>query len=189
MNTFSSYRLPIGGNMDFKPKNFLLGICLFLVLFFVVSKSHAQSSNNNHLMMSVGALYEQGFDATVSYEHETRYHNAWEYFATYYIKYEEDPVANHITKDSFWNSYNTWHIGIVYKPCVSRGRNHHGNFRIGASGGSDLNKFKGGVHVGYEHSYALKHRWEVFFQVKEDVIIKGEDLFRTGVTLGIKVPL
>ena len=185
-----SYHILNGnGIIDFRSKPFLQALCFLLALFYTTSDIHAQSSNNNHLMFSVGALYERGFDTTLAYEHETKYHNAWEYFGTYYVKYEEDPSAGHITKDSFWNSYNTWHIGIVYKPCVSRGRNHHGNVRIGASGGSDLNKFKGGVHIGYEHSYALKHRWELFFQVKEDVIIKGEDLFRTGVAAGIKVPL
>ena len=61
--------------------------------------------------------------------------------------------------------------------------------RIGASGGSNLNDFVGGVHVGYEHSYALRGGWEFFFQVRTDVIIRGEDLFRTGVALGMKMPL
>ena len=38
-------------------------------------------SNDNHLRLGFGALYERGFDVTLSYEHETKYHNAWEYFA------------------------------------------------------------------------------------------------------------
>jgi hypothetical protein len=29
----------------------------------------------------------------------------------------------------------------------------------------------------------------LFAQVKSDLIIKGEDLFRTGVVLGVKIPL
>ena len=184
------YHFPQGDGMnDFRPKSFLVALCILLALFFVTSNLHAQSSNNNHLLMSVGALHERGFDATIAYEHEARYHHAWEYFATYYVKYEEDPSVGHVTPDSFWHSYNTWHIGIVYKPCISRGRNRHGNVRIGASGGSDLNQFRGGIHIGYEHSYALTHRWELFFQVKEDVIIQGEDLFRTGIVGGVKIPL
>lgn len=176
------------GVTDFidKRNTILLSVCM---LFFLSAIKGYGQSNSNHAMVSIGALYERGFEATISYEHEGLYHNAWEYFGTVYTKYEDDPNAGHITKDSFWNGYNTWHLGIVYKPCISRGRNHHGNVRIGASGGSDLHKFKGGVHIGYEHSYALKHRWELFFQVKEDVIIKGEDLFRTGITFGVKVPL
>lgn len=97
--------------------------------------------------------------------------------------------AGHVTKKSFWHNYNSWHLGIVYKPCVNRGRNHHGNVRIGASGGSDLHDFVGGVHLGYEHTYALKGGWELFFQVKEDVIIGSGLSWRTGGSVGLKLPL
>ena len=55
--------------------------------------------------------------------------------------------------------------------------------------GSDTDKFVGGGTVGYEHSYCLHNDWEVFFQVKEDVVVRGEDLFRTGVSVGVKIPL
>lgn len=167
----------------------LLGVLVVLLTFFVATRSHAQS-NNNHLMLSAGMSYERGLDASIAYEHGSKYHNAWEYFAAYHIKYDDDPVAGHITKKSFWDSYNSWHVGICYKPCVTRGRNHHGNVRLGASGGSDLSDFVGGIHVGYEHSFALKGGWELFFQVKEDVIIpRSGDLFRTGAMFGVKVPL
>ncbi len=165
------------------------GLALLVLSVCSVLPVRAQGSNQDRLMLSVGALYERGFDATVAWEHETKYHHAWEYFATGYLKYCDDPDAGHVTTKSFWDSYNTWHVGIAYKPCVSRGRNHHGNARLGISGGSDRHRFVGGIHVGYEHSYALKQGWQLFFQVKEDVIIKGDDLFRTGVAVGVKVPL
>jgi len=161
---------------------------LALLLFPCSLASHAQS-NSNHLMLGIGALYEHGLDATLSYEHSGRYHNAWEYFATYYVKYADDPDAGHITRNSFWHHYNTWHVGIAYKPCVTRGRNHHGNVRIGASGGSDLHDFRGALHAGYEHTYSLKGGWELYLLFKEDIVIEGEDLFRTGVSVGLKVPL
>ena len=68
-----------------------------------VTSAFAQmSSNVNHLKFAVGALYERGLDATISYEHETRYHHAWEYFANGYIQWAEDPDAGHVTKQSFW---------------------------------------------------------------------------------------
>lgn len=172
---------------DFRP--LLLGMLAFLLTFFVTTRSHAQS-NNNHIMVGIGMSYERGLDASIAYEHGIKYHNAWEYFGAYHIKYEDDPVAGHITKDSFWNSYNSWHLGVCYKPCVTRGRNHHGNVRLGVSGGSDSKDFICGIHVGYEHSFALKGGWELFFQIKEDVIIpRSSDLFRTGAMFGVKVPL
>jgi hypothetical protein len=47
----------------------------------------------------------------------------------------------------------------------------------------------GGIHLGYEHNYVLRGGWQLFCQVKTDLMIKGEDLFRTGIVLGVKLPL
>lgn len=162
---------------------------LFIMMSIMLFSTVQAQTNDNHLLLSVGALYERGLDATIAYEHGSKYHNAWEYFATGYVQYDDDPDAGHITKKSFWHNYNSWHLGIAYKPCVTRGRNHHGNLRIGASGGSDTHDFVGGVHVGYEHTYALKNGWELFFQVKEDAIINSGMDWRTGISLGCKLPL
>lgn len=49
-------------------------------------------------------------------------------------------------------------------------------------------KVLGGIHVGYEHSYALRKGWKLFWQAKCDLMIKGEDLFRTGIVIGVKIP-
>lgn len=162
---------------------------LLLLLLFVPSSETAAQKNNNHLMFSVGAFYERGLEATIAYEHSGKYHNGWEYFAGYYLKYEDDPLAGHITTESFWNSYRNIRFGVAYKPCVVRGRNHHGNLRLGGSAGTNTKEFVGGLHVGYEHDFALKHGWELFFQIKEDVVFGGGDTFRTGIALGFKAPL
>lgn len=172
----------------FRRQNIIALIVLALAML-CISRAQAQS-NNNHLTLGVGALYERGLDATLAVEHSTRYHNAWEFFGNYYIQWADDPEAGHVTKKSFWNNYNSWQLGICYKPCVSRGRNHHGNLRIGAGGGSDLSDFVAGIHFGYEHTFALYSGWEFFLQIKENVIIpRSGDLFRTGIALGVKVPL
>lgn len=180
----SMYLSSGGGDLR---KLFLL-LLVFLFVFFGYSNCKAQS-NCNHVQAAFGLLYERGMDVTLSYEHESRYHNAWEYFVNGYLKWYEDPVAGHVTTDSFWNSYNTWEIGLAYKPCVIRCRNNHGNARLGFGGGSDLHRFVGYLHVGYEHSFALCGGWELFFRVKEDISIKGRDLFRTGADIGVKIPL
>ena len=62
---------------------------LALMLMAVATAGYAQN-NSNRINFGVGALYERGFDATLSVEHETKNHNAWEYFANYYIKYDKD---------------------------------------------------------------------------------------------------
>ena len=159
------------------------------MLFIVtLTSSHAQDGSNR-ISLSTGVLYERGLDLTLSYEHETKYHNAWEYFGNVYLKWDECASCGHVCPDSFWKNYRTYDFGIAYKPCVVRGRNNHGNVRIGASVGSDTDKVIGGIHVGYEHSYALRAGWQIFWQVKTDIMIKGLDTFRTGAALGIKYSL
>lgn len=159
------------------------------MLFIVtLTSSHAQDGSNR-ISLGTGVLYERGLDLTLSYEHETKYHNAWEYFGNVYLKWDECASCGHVCPDSFWKNYRTYDFGIAYKPCVVRGRNNHGNVRIGASVGSDTDKVIGGIHVGYEHSYALRSGWQIFWQVKTDIMIKGLDTFRTGAALGIKYSL
>lgn len=162
----------------------LIAICLMANMTSVKAQQ-----NSDRISLGFGCLYERGLDVTLSYEHETKYHNAWEYFVNGYIKWDECASCGHVCPESFWNNYRSYGFGFAYKPCVARGRNHHGNMRLGASGGSDTHDFLGGIHLGYEHNYTLSHGWKLFWQVKTDVMIKGEDLFRTGIVLGVKLPV
>lgn len=141
------------------------------------------------LSLGVGLLYENGMDVTLAYEHEMNYRHAWEFFANGYLKWTECKSCGHICPESFWRNYRTYGFGVAYKPCVVRGRNHYGNLRIGASAGSDTNKFLAGIHVGYEHNYVLRSGCTLFWQVKSDMMIKGADLLRTGIVLGVKLPI
>lgn len=168
--------------------NKILRYSLLLATAVLSLTVHAQT-HGDYLMLQTGASYPNGLEATLAYEHETRYHSGWEYFASYYLKYAKDPVAGHVTSKSFWQDYNTWNVGVAYKPCVTRGRNHHGNVRIGISGGSDLHHAIGMAHVGYEHTYTLYNGWAFYFQVREDVGIRLRDTFRTGAYIGLKIPL
>ena len=162
-------------------------LLLSLLTIFTMGMA-ANAQNNNHVSLGVGLLYENSADVTLSYEHETKYHNAWEYFGNACIKWDECASCGHICPESFWKNYRTWGLGIAYKPCVTRTRNSHGNLRIGGSLGSDTDKFLAGIHVGYEQNYSLRGGWKIYWQVKSDCIIKGQDLFRTGVAIGIKLP-
>ena len=137
---------------------------LSLMLGLCVSVSSFAQSHSDRISVGVGALYQRGLDATIS-------------------------SCGHVCPESFWNNYRTWGIGAAYKPCVARGRNNYGNLRIGASAGSDTDKFVGGLHVGYEHNFALRHGWGLFVQAKCDLTLpKREDLFRSGIVIGFKIP-
>ena len=179
--------------MSIKHKHTKIRLTLLLLLVIAAMQPERvkaqMSSNVNHINVSAGVLYQRGLDATVSFEHKTKYHNAWEFFVSGYIKWEKDAETGKVTHDSFFHSYCTYNAGITYKPCVIRGRNHHGNLRIGASVGSDTEDVIGIGHIGYEHTYALYSGWEVFWQLREDITIGGKDLLRTGVALGVKIPI
>ena len=164
-------------------------ILMILVAVLTVSATAFAGDRDRRVSFGVGLLYENGLDATLSYERENAYHNAWEFFANGYLKWDKCASCGHVCPDSFWKNYRSWSIGAAYKPCVVRGRNHYGSFRFGGSLGSDTHKVPGGVHAGYEHNYRLRGGWQVYWQVKSDLMIKGKDLFRTGIVLGVKLPV
>ena len=162
-------------------------ILLMLVAIIGLATSASATENTNRFKVGVGLLYENGLDLTIAYEREIGNHNAWEFFANGYIKWNDCASCGHVCPDSFWKNYRSWGVGAAYMPCVVRGRNHYGNLRLGGSLGSDTHRVLGGIHLGYEHSYVLKGGPELFWGVKTDLMIKGEDLFRTGITLGFKI--
>ena len=135
-------------------------IVLALVAIVAFAITGKAQSNSDRLSLGVGCLYQNGLDLTLSYEHEGKYHHAWEFFANGYIKWAECASCKHICPESFWKNYRSYGFGVAYKPCVVRGRN-----------------------------YVLRGGWQLFCQVKTDLMIKGEDLFRTGIVLGVKLPL
>ena len=163
-------------------------ISLILASLCIAVSASAQR-NSDRVSLGVGLLYENGLDATIVYEHELSYHNAVEVFANGYLKWADCASCGHVCPESFWRNYRSYSLGVAYKPCVVRGRNHAGNVRIGASFGSDTERFLAGIHVGYEHNYVLRSGWVLYWQVKSDLMIKGRDLFRTGVVLGFKIPV
>lgn len=176
-------------NVELKMKNLAVRKSLvILILMLATTLQGFADDRQGRVQIGTGLLYERGMDLTVGYEYETNYHHAWEFFGNLYLKWDECADCHHVCPDSFWGSYNTWGVGAAYKPCVLRSRNHHGNLRIGGSLGSDRHKVLGGIHVGYEHNYALRGGWKLFWQVKSDLMIKGKDLFRTGIVIGVKIP-
>ena len=156
-----------------RTRNRLLALA---VAMFALSVSAQAQRNTGRLSLGAGLLYRNGMDVTLAYEHETNYHNAWEFFANGYLQWKECGTCGHVCPESFWRNYHTYGFGVAYKP-------------IGASGGSDTKKFLAGIHLGYEHNYVLRSGWVFFWQVKGDVMIKGADLLRAGVGLGVKLPI
>ena len=167
-------------------------LSLFALLMFPLlgtgGRAFAQN-RTDHINLGVGYLIENTLEGTLSFEHETKYHNSWEYFINSSLKYEDCKDCGHICNESFWSNYNTIGGGVCYKPCIVRGRNNHGNLRLGASGNyASTGSFVTGLHVGYEHSYALRSGWNMYWQVKCDGHINGRDAISGGFVIGLKIP-
>ena len=161
-------------------------ILFALMAVVAMCNSVFASDKDGRIQIGAGLLYENGLELTVGYEKETKHHNAWEFFANGYIKWDKCGDCGHVCPDSFWKNYRTWSVGAAYKPCVYRGRNNHGNLRFGASLGSDTHEVIGGIHAGYEHSYVMRGGWKLFWQAKTEFVINGEDWFKTGIAIGVK---
>ena len=157
---------------------------IITLIAVTMAVSAGAQSHGNRIGIGAGAMYRNGLDATLFWEHETRYHNAWEFFADGYLQYDQE-------SESFFKNHKNLTAGIAWKPCVYRTRNNYGSVRVGASAGSDMSKVIAGIHAGYEHSYAFTHGWQFYWRAKVDVVLpKREigDILRGGIAVGIKFP-
>lgn len=96
----------------------IVSVSVAIVVFAITVKAQ---NNSDRLSLGVGCLYQNGLDLTLSYEHEGKYHHAWEFFANAYIKWAECASCKHICPESFWKNYHSYGFGVAYKPCVVRG--------------------------------------------------------------------
>ena len=63
-------------------KKSLAHTLVLIVICFMASMTPAMAQqNSDRISLGFGCLYERGWDVTLAYEHETKEHNAWEYFA------------------------------------------------------------------------------------------------------------
>ena len=155
---------------------------LMIAVVLLTTVMAKAQDNSNRIGVGLGGFYRPAASATLFWEHETRYHNAWEFFATGSLKLDdiEDLGAN----------YRCWGVGAAWKPCVFRARNRFGSARIGVSLGAAPTDFLAGIHAGWQHSYALRKGWQFYWQAGVDVMLpRRDDLFRFGAGVGIKMPV
>ena len=155
---------------------------LMIAVVLLTTVMAKAQDNSNRIGVGLGAFYRPAASATLFWEHETRYHNAWEFFATGSLKLDdlEDLGAN----------YRCWGVGAAWKPCVFRARNRYGSARVGVSLGAAPTDFLAGIHAGWQHSYALRRGWQFYWQAGVDVMLpRRDDLFRVGAGVGLKMPV
>ncbi len=156
-------------------------LTLTAVLLAIAAEASAQD-NVNRIGIGAGAFFRPAASATLFWEHETDYHNAWEVFAVASLKLDN--------LDDLSSNYKTWGVGAAWKPSLYRARNRCGSARIGVSLGAAPVEFLAGIHAGWQHSYALRGGWQFYWQAGLDLMLpRRDDLFRAGAVVGFKLPV
>ena len=147
------------------------------VLLMTAVMAKAQD-NTNRIGVGLGGYYRPAASMTLFWEHETRYHNAWEFFAEGRVLFHGD-LSQLSQVSQIWDSAGKqWGVGAAWKPCVYRARNRYGSARIGVTLGAAPTDFLAGIHAGWQHSYALRKGWQFYWQAGVDLMIpKRYDLF------------
>ena len=147
--------------------------------------SHAQ--DNRSVNLSAGLLYPNTLDATLSYEIETKYHNAWEFFANGAAKWKDCPSCGHVCAESFWKDHY-WGGGVLYKKQLRRFKNSTLRFRIGPECGAHTGDYFFAVEGGLEYNYVFQNRMQLSVIQKNQVGFFHGDTFRNGIIIGLKIP-
>ena len=158
---------------------------LTLIIALTACLAPALAQNNwDRIGIGAGVGYSPKADAVLFWEHETKYHNAWEVFLA-------GSLALDNLKGNLWtDNTKAWGAGAAWKPCGYRARNRYGSARIGVSLGAAPTDFLAGIHAGWQHSYAMRRGWQFYWQAGVDVMLpKRNDLFRVGAGIGIKMPV
>ena len=139
--------------------------------------------------LASGVYWPGVLGATLSVDHETRYHNAWEFYLDAFTKWEECPDCGKVCRQSFWKSRYGLGVGVAYKPAVHRTRNSVGRVRMGADIGTSNRSFSLGVELGYEYVWTFRNRTQVVLQQKNEVTFWGLPRWRFGGMVGFRIPL
>ena len=116
---------------------------MIAVVLLTTVMANAQD-NSNRIGVGFGAFYRPAASATLFWEHETHYHNAWEFFASGSMKLDDF--------ENLETNYRCWGVGAAWKPCVYRARDRCGSARIGVGVGAARTDFLAGIHAGWQHS-------------------------------------
>ena len=164
---------------------------LTLIIALTACLAPALAQNNwDRIGIGAGVGYSPKADAVLFWEHETRYHNAWEFFAEGRVLFHGD-LSQLSQVSQIWDSAGKqWGVGAAWKPCVYRARNRYGSARIGVTLGAAPTDFLAGIHAGWQHSYALRKGWQFYWQAGVDLMLpKRYDLFSVGAGIGFKMPV
>ena len=164
-------------------------ICLFVLLQAVAVPRVMAGNGDVHLGIQSGLSYPRILDFKLMVTKETRYHDAYEFFAEYFTQWNDCNLCGKVCKETFWKSRYALSVGGAYKPCVKRGRNSFGRLRVGADLGTNTRHFMLGVELGYEHVWTLRSGVQIVFEQKNEFNFWAKPTFINGFTAGVRLPI
>lgn len=161
-------------------------LSLFLVCF---TPRVAAGEGDGHFGIQTGIMYPRIFNATLSYDLETNYHNAYEVYVDYFTQWDKCGTCDKVCMDSFWKRRYGLGIGAAYKPAIHRGHNQFGRLRLGADVGTNTRGFALGIEVGYEYVFSFQSGVQLVIQQKNEVTFWSKPTFKNGLLLGVRFPM
>lgn len=162
-----------------------LALLLFMALFSLKSMAGV---GDEFFHLSGGYLYNNTLNASIGYEKELSYDDAWEIFAEAGDRWEKDPECGKVCTKFFWKHYY-WDGGFLYKKSLTSWRNSSLRLDFGPVFGAYKGTFFYGLEGSFEWNYVFRSGWKLVVKQKNNVGFRKGDSFRNGVTLGVKIPL
>ncbi|GHT53638.1 hypothetical protein FACS189451_03810 [Bacteroidia bacterium] len=161
---------------------------IFILIIGLVFALNIQAGDGDvSFNVAGGWQFDKTFNAVIALEKEIKYHNSYELYFDLANAYTFAPDGK-IYSNTFWK-YPSILGGLAYKPTLLRGKNTSLKMRGGAALGVNKNGFECGIDLGLEYSYSFKNRWKIFVWQKNDVVFWTRDHWRTGILIGVKIPI
>ena len=157
-------------------------------LLLLLSIPAVAGENDSYFNTFAGFLFPSTIHATLGYEKELRYGNAYQLSADMGNRWEVDPVCGKVCRESFWANYY-WHGTADYKKCISRYKNSTLRMFGGVQAGAVNRSFFFGMNGGFEYNYAMPCGVMLSVVQLNQINFRRGDSFRNGLLVGIKLPL
>lgn len=163
-------------------------IIISLLLGFTFLPQAFAGNGDQFFTFNAGFLFQNTLNASLGYERELNYDNAFEIFGEAGDRWERDPECGKVCSKSFWKNYY-WNGGVVYKKSIVRWRNSTLRIDVGPVAGAYRGDYFFGAEGSFEYNYTFRSGLKLTLKQKNNVCFMHGDTFRNGLTIGVKIPL
>lgn len=157
-------------------------ILLIIGLVLGVCSASYAGDGDDHITANVGIMAPYTLDATVGYEFPMGTDGQFEIYGEA-GNHWQTPVCHRFWKGWFWDG------GALYKHKITHLKNGSLKALGGVQTGMTRQKYFLGCELGFEYEYIFANNWVLSVRQKNTVNFFNGDKFRSGVMVGIKIPL